>query len=299
LKQGRSTFHDIRGIRYHCREWGAQDAPVVFLLHGWMDVGSAFQFVADAMPDRYRLVAPDWRGFGDSSWTKEDSYWFPDYIADLDQLVARYVADRPVAIVGHSMGGNVSSLYCGTRPERIAKYVNIEGFGMRATQAAQAPQRYRQWLDDLGVSQQFRSYPNFPTLAARLQKDNPRLTPERAAFLARHWGRPAADGTVELRSDPRHKQVNPVLYRLDESQACWAAITAPVLWVIGAETKVFERMGMTADALDARRQAYRNREEITIEDAGHMIHYDQPERLAAVIDDFLQAGPSPYGKGGT
>ena len=106
----------------------------------------------------------------------------------------------------------------GIRPERVARFVNLEGFGMPATRAEQAPKRYARWMDELREAPGWRPYASYAELADRLQKNNPRLTRERAEFLARHWGREAEGGGVVLRSDPAHKLVNATLYRLDEAR---------------------------------------------------------------------------------
>ncbi|MBS1173205.1 MAG: putative methyl ester carboxylesterase, partial [Proteobacteria bacterium] len=84
------------------RRWGADGAPRLFVLHGWMDVGASFQFVVDALEGEWQVIAPDWRGFGESEWTGRP-YWFPDYLADLDALLARYSSDEPARLVGASM----------------------------------------------------------------------------------------------------------------------------------------------------------------------------------------------------
>jgi pimeloyl-ACP methyl ester carboxylesterase len=74
----------VRGIDYCMNEWGDENAPLFFYLHGWADTGSTFQFVVDALKSRWRIVAPDWRGFGRTSHSG-GPYWFPDYLADLHE----------------------------------------------------------------------------------------------------------------------------------------------------------------------------------------------------------------------
>ncbi len=170
-----SLIVPIRGLRYHIRAWGPADAPPAMLLHGWMDVSASFQFLADAMRSEWRLYAPDWRGFGLTEWTTAGSYWFPDYLADLDALLAHLSPHAPVALVGHSMGGNVACLYAGVRPERVAKLANLEGFGLTSVQAEEVPPRYARWLDELREEPRFLDYESFAALAQRLQTQNPRL----------------------------------------------------------------------------------------------------------------------------
>ena len=134
-----------------------------------------------------------------------------------------------------------------------------------------------------------RPYPSYAALADRMQQNNARLTRERAEFLARHWGRDADEGGVVLRSDPAHKLVNATLYRLDEARACWERVTAPVLWVDAAESETLKRMGLSAEEHAARRSAFRNLRHVTVQGAGHMLHHDQPEQLARLIEQFQRA----------
>lgn len=286
MRPSTSHYHDIRGIRYHVRTWGDPRHPPLLLLHGWMDVSASFQFLVDSLePDRY-LVAPDWRGFGLSGWAP-GGYWFPDYYADLDVLLTLYSPDAPADVVGHSLGGNIAATYSGIRPDRVRRLVNLEGLGLQRTHPDEAPGRYARWLDHLDDPPLFRTYADFAGVAARLQKNNPRLTATRAEFLARHWARQAPSGGVELVSDPRHKQINPYLFRVDEALACWRRITAPVLLVIGRQSEIPGWLKDAPEELAERKAAFHTREEIVLDDCGHMIHHDQPERLAQLIEDFI------------
>ena len=99
MKESRSEFHSIRGLRYHVRVWGDAGAPRLFMLHGWMDVAASFQFLVDSLSRDWHVIAPDWRGFGLSEWRPE-GYWFPDYYADLEALLDLYQPGAPVLLVG-------------------------------------------------------------------------------------------------------------------------------------------------------------------------------------------------------
>ncbi len=287
MRPSESLFFELRGLRYHVRHWSGDAGRRVVLLHGWMDVSASFQFLVDALAPGWDVYAPDWRGYGLSSWSGADCYWFPDYIGDLDALLERIQPQAPANLVGHSLGGNVAGLYAGIRPERVAKLVNLEGFGMPPTNADQAPKRYARWMDELRAQPRLRSYDGYAELADRLQQNNSRLTRVRAEFLAQHWGKESADGKVVLRSDPAHKIVNATLYRIEEARACWQRVTAPVLWVDASESDTLRRMGLTAQEHADRRAAFSNLRHVTLEDAGHMLHHDQPERVAALIEEFL------------
>lgn len=290
MKPSRSEFITIRGLRYHVRHWGSEGAPKLFMVHGWMDVAASFQFVVDCLQRDWHVIAPDWRGFGLTESTPGDCYWFPDYLGDLDALLAHYSPHEPVNLLGHSMGGNVVCIYAGVRPQRIRRLINLEGFGLPATQPEQAPGRYAKWLDELREPPEMRPYASLAQVAARLQKNNPRLTDERAAFLASHWAAQNDQGQWAILADPAHKLGNPVLYRIEEVLACWQSIAAPVLWVEADDTNAWRWVGPKEQAraeIDRRIRFIPDVTTALVEDAGHMLHHDQPEKLAALIENFL------------
>ena len=110
----------IRGLDYHVRTWGTRnpDQPPLLMVHGWMDIGASFQFMVDAMAQDRWVIAPDLRGFGNTKPAFADSFWFADYLADLDAILAHMVGDQPIDLLGHSLGGHVATTYAGVRPER-------------------------------------------------------------------------------------------------------------------------------------------------------------------------------------
>jgi pimeloyl-ACP methyl ester carboxylesterase len=284
LRQPRHETLTLRGLRHRLTRWGPQESPVV-LLHGWMDTGETFQFLVDCLPESLGFVALDFRGFGGSEW-EEGGYWFPNYLADLDALLDVLSPDAPMTLVGHSMGGNVASLYAGVRPERVGRLVNMEGLGLPRTTPGQAPGRYREWLEQLRGEPGFAAYTSFDQFAGFLARRNPRLDPARAAYIARCWAKEAAPGRVEIRSDPRHKVINPVLYRREEVEACWSEIRAPVLLLVAEHSEFRPRLG--EDGSDARlRQFIAGLSMETVSGAGHMMHHERPEDVARLLEPFI------------
>lgn len=285
-----SRFLQLRGLRHHLLEWGEArpGQTSLLMLHGWMDVGASFQFVADALPQDWHLLALDWRGFGRSQASGSDAYWFPDYLGDLDALLDALKLDEPIDLLGHSMGGNVVMSYAGLRPARIRKLVNLEGFGLPQTQPAMAPGRLISWLDELKQPQSLRPYPDLAGVALRLMKTNPRLSEDKAQWLAQHWSE-HRDGAWHILGDPAHKRTNPVLYRAEEVLACWALIQAPTLWVEGRQTDVNKWWGdrYPRSEFEQRLAVVREVQQLSLEDAGHMLHHDQPEALAQALQRFL------------
>jgi len=294
MKTSRSEFIPVRGHQYHCRHWGNPDAPILFMLHGWMDVSASFQFVVDSLQADWHVIAPDLRGFGLTTGPETDAYWFADYMADLDALLHHYSPNAPINLIGHSMGGNIVAIYAGIRPERISKLVVLEGFGLPTTKPGDAPHRYRNWMDELREKPVMQTYADVDKVAKRLQKTNPRLSDERAGFLAQHWSRKNSDGVWVILGDPAHKISSPILYRVEEIMACWEAITAPVLWVEAADTEIWSWIGGKEKGrveADRRITFFKQVQQEMIQNAGHMLHHDQPQELAKLIEQFVVQQP--------
>ncbi len=293
MKSSESVFLRVRGLNYHCRTWGSQGAPRLFMLHGFQDVSASWQFTVDALSNDWHVIAPDWRGYGLTDWGGQDTYWYPDFLADLDAILDHFEPDQPAALVAHSMGASVAGLYTGAMPKRIRKLVSVEGFGGPPATAEDAPRRYAKWLRQIVNGEQQRPYADFADFAERMMAENPRLTPERAVFLVQHWGKEEADGTVVRRADPAHKVVRPTPSRADETIACWRQISAPVLLIEGANSRAVAAQRSQPEEYQEKLAAFQTLASVErIADAGHNIHHDQPEALAKVIEPFLLDGLS-------
>lgn len=295
LRPSRSEFLPLRHLTYHVRQWGSPRAgqPPLVMVHGWMDVSASFQFVVDALREDRWVIAPDWRGYGLTTTPPTDNYWFPDYLADLDLLLDHYAAGQAVDLVGHSMGGNVAMMYSGVRPERIRRLVNLEGFGMPASRPSQAPGRYARWMDELkGLARgemALKTYDTVDGVARRLMKTNPRLDADKAQWLARHWAAPDAEGRWAILGDAAHKVINAQLYRLDEVLEIYRRIAAPTLSVIASDNSLdaWWQGKFTLAEYEERLKVVPQLQSARVEDAGHMMHHDQPTVLARLIEDFL------------
>ena len=287
MKPSQSDFVPVRGLKIHCRTWGNPGARTLFLLHGFQDVSASWQFTVDALKEDWHVIAPDWRGYGLSDWSGSDAYWFADLVGDLDFLIDHYTPESPALLVGHSMGANVAALYAGVRPDRVRRFVNVDGFGVPGMRQDPAPRRIGKWIASLRDDTGQRPYVDFDEFAMRMQSENPRLTDERARFLVQHWGKALPDGSVERRADPAHKRINPVPLHPDEIIECWSQTTASVLWVDGAQSGLMARLMAKPGEFERRSMAYGDLRIEHIEDSGHNVHQDQPERLAEVIERFM------------
>jgi pimeloyl-ACP methyl ester carboxylesterase len=287
LDDERRIEHRIRanGLDHRVLAWEpARPRPTggtAFLLHGYMDAAATWEKIARRLAGAgLRVLAPDLRGYGDSARTPPGSYYhFPDYIADVADLVDQLAPGAPLLLVGHSMGGTVASLYAGAFPERVTRLALLEGIGPPDTPFDSMPDRMRSWIDQTralrergeGASKILASRED----ALRRLSGNHRGVP--AEILAAHVDELlAVDGAGRLawKGDPLHKPMSPMPFFAQGYIAFARRVTCPTLYVSGGPR------GFHLPDEDARLGAFAKLERFEIADAGHMMHWTRPDALA-------------------
>lgn len=275
----------MRELEYNVRHWGPADAPKLFMLHGWMDSSITFQFVVDALGDAFHVIAPDWRGYGQSEWLGR-AYAFADYYADLEAVLTHYAGNAPVWLAAHSMGANIALNYAAARPERVARLAVLDFLGLAAP-AADASAQLRCWLDACAHAPQPKPYRDAAAFAERLRTANPRLDTERALFLAHELTLEFADGGVVMACDPWHRLPSPLLYNVEEWMANWRRVRAPSLLLIADEGHVRQQFAAD-DANYLRRLAcFADLRVAELPASGHNVQHDCAHGVAAELLAFF------------
>ncbi|MFT5571882.1 MAG: pimeloyl-ACP methyl ester carboxylesterase [Cryomorphaceae bacterium] len=278
---------DIRGLDYHIQEWGDSSNPTLVLLHGWMDCGGSYKFVAEHLAEQFHIVAPDLRGFGETEHSK--GYWFPDYFADLEKVLDHYVPNQPANLVGHSMGGNIVLMYAGINPQRVGRVMSLESLGAMETKSSEAADKYRRWMREILSDEPVKIYPNEMMFLRSIHKGNPSLSDDMISELAGLWGTPVGeDGAMRLKHDHAHRYTNPVRYNFEDTLALWREITAKVAVVMAAESRMYqhyEQIGRVEQALSVLKVSEQNYS--LIENCEHMLHLEQPQLTADAIREFF------------
>ena len=115
----------LDGLRLHYRDWGDPTAPPVVLLHGYTQHARCWDTVAPALADRFRVLALDQRGFGESDWAAD--YHELRLVADLAGFVET-LGLATVSLVGFSIGGSAAISYAQLYPDRVERLVAFECF---------------------------------------------------------------------------------------------------------------------------------------------------------------------------
>ncbi len=271
-------------LRLHYVDWGGAAEKRMLLLHGMHDHCRTWDDLVDHYHDRYRVIAPDLRGHGDSAWVMGSAYHFLDYVYDTNQLVEQAEL-APITLVGHSMGGAIAALYAGVCPEAIERLVVIEGIGMWRHIAPQPPvhERVREWITGTRglAARQPRRYKDLHEAYQRMQHANPNLSDDQALHLTIHGSNQNEDGTYSWKYDNYTHNFSPAGFSEEETIALWQRIDCPVL-VINADGGLEHRIGH-----DDTLKYFRNVTYHVIQDAGHWTYHDKLSEVLALMDDFL------------
>lgn len=284
-----SCYFISQRIRLHYVDWGNPTAPPVLLVHGGRDHARSFDWVARELRDRYHVVVPDLRGHGDSAWSVGSNYHMHEFVYDLAQLIDVVAGDGgKVTAIGHSFGGAILSNYASSFPERIEKFVNIEGFGPPphlAEQWSRTPmhEQMRTWVEQLrGIAARApRRYASIAEASERMKKENPSLSDIQAEHLTIHGVARNEDGTYSWKFDNYFRSFPPRIWDPDALTKMWERITCPTLLVKGIKS-------WAADPnTDPRFQAFPNATHVEIEDAAHWVHHDNFESFIRNVNNFL------------
>lgn len=274
-------------LRLHYVDWGNPDAPPLILQHGGRDHCRSWDWVAQELRHDWHIIAPDLRGHGDSAWSPDGTYIMDAFVYDFAQLVHTLGYDQ-VTIVAHSLGGNIATRFTGLYPDKVRKFVNIEGLGPAADiraeiEAKGLADRLREWIDDKrrASGRLPRRYPTLEAAFTRMKEENSFLTVEQARHLTINGAHRNEDGTWSWKFD-NYLNVWPVSdAHYSEQQKLWQAISCPMLLLYGANSFA------TNPAKDGRLENFQDARVIEYQDAGHWLHHDQFESFMRDIRAFL------------
>ncbi|WP_423823239.1 alpha/beta hydrolase [Salinisphaera sp. SPP-AMP-43] len=286
---------DIGGLNYAYRRVGSPGGQPLLLLHGLMDTSASFARLVDALAvdgdPGFDVIAPDWRGHGQSQATPGE-YWFPNYLADLDALLDALDIARPAVLIGHSMGGQIASLFAGVRPERSAALIALDSLNIPDSDPGEAPTRYRSWMNARhhSTARQPTVYNDPDQLIARLARRYPELDQSERSELAAHWLVPGPEGW-RLHVDPSHQGRMPYGFRAAEAKAIWQNVACPVFCLDGGRSPVARLI--SAEEMAERRACFADMTQHSLPGCGHMLHIQAPRDVAAHINDFLARIETP------
>lgn len=286
----RTYRHEADGVGIAVYEWGRETDPVLFMVHGGSDFAGTFDVFAPKIAGHgWRVVAWDARGHGDSDHAAMYS-WDAD-IRDALSVMSS-VTDAPAPVVAHSKGGALMMQLIEASPYRVSKMVNIDGMPSKRRmpdvpdhdQSRLLAGEIGSWLDyrhDAPTA--IRKPGTLEELAQRRAKMNPRLSIEWLEYLVTIGARHDADGW-RWKLDPTMRFGGFGPWRPEWSALRMVSLPIPFLGILGT---VDEPMGWGARARDVLPWIPQGGRLEVLEDIGHFIHIEDPERVSALVLEFL------------
>jgi pimeloyl-ACP methyl ester carboxylesterase len=278
-----SHIVQINGLACRYLQWGEADAPPVLLLHGLRSYARTWEPIAQALSGSHLLIAPDFRGRGESAWDPLRAYRTDTYVSDIESFTAVLGLDR-FAIVGHSMGGTVAYTCAARHPDQVAALV-IEDIGPGSSTDTSGAERILSEMADtpprFGSMEEVRAY---------WRGIRPDITEEALASRIDNTVRPARDGGFEWRLDmagiAEARRTGDPAGAVD-LWSCVEALRCPTLVIRGARSD-FLPVG-TCEQMAQRQPLLRWTQ---VPEAGHYVHDDNPEAFTDLVRRFL-AGQLP------
>jgi pimeloyl-ACP methyl ester carboxylesterase len=291
-----SLYFTVNDTKLHTYLLGDPNNPPLVMLHGMQDLSGSLLPVARKLSERYSVWLPDLRGHGRS--VRPGTYSMSAFVYDVYALISTQLK-QPAALFGHSLGGQICVRVAALFSELVTAAVIVEGLGPSAAAMAARSRKNINLEQEAarlkGVyGHQPRPLPNINAAARKLVANNPRLGDARARAIASIATESRPDGTLAWAFD---SLVRAVFIGSEDAPKYWPQVPCPVLLVAGNHAHEYwtRATGLAcADGGDfepgelrSRQQIFPNAELVEFAGSGHMVHFDEPERLANVSFEFL------------
>ena len=274
----KSKFVNANGMKFHYLEWGDTSNPVIVMLHGFAQQAHSWDFVALAFADRYRVIAIDQRGHGDSDWAKDGDYTPETQQIDIQGIVEELKLDEFI-LMGLSMGGRNSFTYAANNPEKVKALIIVDAGPENVRAGTQNIRNFVEQEDELDSIDAF---------VERVIKYNPRRDPIqiRGSIVNNLKQLPTGKWTWKydklLRSAGRmgrkqEPEVTDRLWKYVESLSC------PTLVVNGDRSDV-----IAAGTADQMHKRIPGGKIAIVEKAGHLVMGDNPSGFERAVTTFIQ-----------
>jgi len=263
-------FVSVNGLRIHYLDWGAEGKPPLIMLHGIGRVAHTFDHIAPHFTGKYRVMAIDMRGHGDSGWDPKGAYLVEDYTRDIEAF-AEQLHLRNIVIWGNSTGGRVAQVFAGLHPELVTAVISEDVGPERPREIADGFTSRVKREDETGWASE-------EELFANLKAGNSRTPDEILRAYAHYGSKPRVDGRIVWKRDPAigNGFVPTELWRFVRE------IKAPIIYILGGRSTI-----VPAETQEDLKRTLPQVQIVTIPGAGHYPNEENPKEFLAIVDEFL------------
>ena len=289
----RDGFVEVNGLRHHYLDWGKNgdwaedgdwdnpDRPAVLLLHGFAQSGHSFDFVSLALCGKFRVIALDLRGHGESDWSEAVDYKRETMLTDVVGIM-EHLNVASASFVGLSLGGTISYMLAAARPELVRSLVIVD-IAPRVEQVG--VNRVRGFVEGDDY------FDSLEAMIEAVRAFRPGRTDEQLRGSVLRNAKRLDDGRWSWKYDPvmRRPEGRPKTGPEQENEL-WSALEAvrcPALVVRGEVSDV-----ISPETVDEMVTRIPNASAVTVENAGHLVPGDNPVGFIQAIEPFL-SGTAP------
>ena len=265
----------LRHQRFHFLEWGDSEAPPVLMLHGGNQSAHSWDLVSLHLADRFRVLALDQRGHGDSEWARDADYSSTAMADDASAFLREMGIDSAI-VIGHSMGG-LNALRLTLEHPAIVQALVLVDVGPEVSE--KGSQIIRKFVTEN------REFADLDDFIDSVQRYDPFRSREHVERTVKYNLLQRADGTYVTKCDhgPRLRATGEHRERDDRFSFDDAAqIRQPVLIVRGEKSNILTNEGATKFA-----NALPNGRLNTVANCGHNVHGQNTPGFLEAVTDFL------------
>ena len=242
----------------------------MILLHGTGDNAHVWDHFASFAPNRFRIIALDQRGHGESDWPRPPAYECGDYVNDLDKLIQSLHLEE-VIIMGHSMGALHATRYAATRPSTVMGLIHVDIEPRPPSWNTKYLHGLYETLPD--------SYSSVKQFVDQLRETRPYANEEMIDYLAAFAINKGSNGRFYRTFDRE------VLRHFDryDLRSDLSSVICPTLIIRGEESPAMGREAALEMSLAVSKSRL-----VEIPKATHPVHTDNPIQFQRVVLEFIR-----------
>ncbi len=261
------------GLKFHYLDWGTEGKQPILFLHGALQQGHSWDFVALPLCIDYHVLALDARGHGESQWASDSDYSLEAHQRDLDGFVEALGLEQFI-LVGHSMGGRNGYVFTARHPEKVKALVIVDTGPQMRSQGETRIRQFRELPDELDSYQEF---------ATRVQEYTGRSR-EQVLGALKHSIRQRPDGKWTWKYDRllRTPGFRPGSWPPERLWECLTNIHCPTLIIRGSQSDIF-----APEVMERMLQVMPQSTSAVVPRAGHLVAGDNPAGFMKALRPLL------------
>lgn len=257
---------------------GQTEKPLLLMVHGWLDNAASFSKLIPLLHD-FHVIAIDLPGHGKSSHRSPDAhYHLLDYVHDLQCLVHAQ-GWKDFSIVGHSLGGIISSMYCAVFPELVDKFVCIESAGPLTEPESTSVEQLRKAIQSRieANEKQIKQPKDLNSIVHARQKVSDLTSENAGMILQRNTIYDKQTDTLQWSTDKRLRTVSSLRLTNPQVENLLKGIQCPIHFVLGSNG-----FSKVKDLMEKRKSLFKNAQVTTVE-GGHHVHMEAEVVISQII----------------